>query len=158
MLQKILAKNVPPPKLPGNIVYHKPRIINSPTVDKGLITPVRADVLHVLIPKYTTNKNWKTLTTIVQGFKNTILDLINKYVSPHQLFDLDRVTAGADHILLVGVLNANSDIWGSSNTIPGRHLLDQLNRSESIVINDPKVPITALCVPPAIHIYNWHQN
>ena len=166
MLQETLTKNAPPPKLPGYILYHKARQINSSTVDRGLITAVRADVPHVPIPKYTTNKDWESLTITVQGFKNTTLDLINTYVSPKHLFDLDQATAGSENFLLAGDLNANSDVWGSSNTIPGQHLLDQLNRSESIIINDPKVPTTVygstldlvIVSPQLFSATHWHQN
>ena len=134
MPQETLTKNVPPQKLPNYIVYHKSRLINSPTVERGLITAVITDVPHVQTPKSTENKDWETLTITVQRFNNTTLDMINTFVYPSHLFDLD--------ILIAGYLNANSHIWGWSNIIPGLHLLDQLNRSESIVINDPNVPTT----------------
>jgi len=57
-------------------------------------------VPRVPISKYTANKDWESLTITVQGFKNTTLDLINTYVSPRHMFDLDQATAGSENILL----------------------------------------------------------
>jgi len=142
MLQETFAKNIPPPKLPEYIVFHKPRKINASTVDRGLTTGLRDDLFHVFTSKYTANKDWETLTITVQVITNITLDAINISVFLRQLLDLDLATASTDNFLVAGDLISNLDVYGSSNTIRDRHLLDQLNRSNNIVINDPSVQYT----------------
>ena len=166
MLQETMTRKSLHPKLPGYIIYHKPRKINTPTVETGLITAVRADIPHDPTPIFTTNTDWETLTITLQGFNNTTINLINTYVRPKHLLNLDEAISGANNFLLAGDLNANSDVWGSANTRSGRHLLDQLNTSNYILINDPKVPTTTygstldlVIVSPQIStLAHWNQN
>jgi hypothetical protein len=95
------------------ILNHKLNTIISPTMNNGLITPVRADVPNGYTPRYTAYKYRQILNILVQWFKNTTFDLIKSNISPRQLFDLDLGTAGDDNLLRAGNLNASFDVRGS---------------------------------------------
>ena len=165
LLQETFTRTKYSIKIPGYTIYHSPRTINSGTVSQGLITAIHNNIPHNTSPLIYSSSDWQSITIELTGFKNGPLKVINTYVSPTHLYDIQHATNTYKHYLISGDLNANTATWGSKNTKPGLHLQQQISDCDAILLNDPKVPTStygstldlAIASPEVAAIADWSQ-
>jgi hypothetical protein len=165
LLQETLTNTKYSIKIPGYTIYHSPHTKNSDTVSRGLITAIHNNIPHNTSPLINSSSDWQSITTEITGFKSGPFQLINTYVSPNHLYDIQQATNSYKHYLITGDLNANTTTWGSKNTRPGQHLQQQISDCDAILLNDPKVPTTlygstldlAIASPEVAAIADWSQ-
>ena len=133
LLQETLTPASYTPKIPGYIVYHKPKMSIQGSTHRGMIMAIKSTIPH----EPALNENPK-LTTEIQRIKLTTvpgsLEVINLYTSPKHNTELGNIIPNGSYIM-AGDFNARNEAWGRITNQQGLHLQSEIMNHRYVLLN-----------------------